>query len=193
MPDPAQSAECCPTQSMKVLEAASLLSSDFWFISTKLCPSAHTAGVSPTVGRKPMLQCRFGAVVFRSLICQMPSQVMALRPVLKALYWVSRATFFGLWPFLIWSVIQVSAVTPASESKAALPASEVNGVPPFCQSSDRKIRWAGHWLGIQKGCRAAPAASFDRAVPKSWDGSWTPAFFVRSVFQYEARLWTSSG
>src|SRR4051794_13765711 len=89
---------------------------------------------------------------FRSLICQMPSQVVASFLFLKPTYCESWATFLGLYPFLMTSTIQVSALTPWSESKVALAPSGAYGSPPFCHSSDRNIRWAGQRLGIQNGC-----------------------------------------
>src|ERR671930_1531715 len=147
---------------MNTFAACSLLSSGLrWLISTKLCPFAQTAFCSPTWGRKPIPHCSFGAVVLRSLICQMPSQVTAFLPILNALYWVSRATFRGLKPFLIWSTIQLSAATPASELKVALAPSSVYGAPPFCHSRDRNIRCAGHWEGIQNGVVTPAVTSLD--------------------------------
>src|SRR4051812_29457542 len=105
---------------MNDFDAWSLLSSAFcWAISTKLCPLAQTACLSKTCGTGVRLHFSFGAVVFRSLICQMPSNVIAFLAFLNALYWVSMATLRGLAPLLIWSTIQDSARTPASELNVA--------------------------------------------------------------------------
>src|SRR3954471_12622039 len=94
---------------------------------------------------------RFGAVVLRSLICQMPSHVTALSPFLKARYWESSATSEGLTPFFTWSTIHVSAATPAGLLKVALVPSAEYGSPPPCHSRLRNIRLAGQRFGIQNG------------------------------------------
>src|SRR3954454_14233378 len=87
----------------------------------------------------------------RSLIFQMPSQVVASFLFLKPAYWASWATVVGLYPFLMTSTIQVSAFTPWSLSKVALVPSGSYGWPPYCHNRDRNIRCAGQRLGIQKG------------------------------------------
>src|SRR3954447_20677195 len=54
---------------MRLSSGALLLNSTSWW------EFAHTAGFSPIVGRADMVHGRSGAVLLRSLICQMPSQV----------------------------------------------------------------------------------------------------------------------
>ena len=96
MPEPAQSAECSLIQAMNTCAAASLfLSFAPCVLMKKWCEFAHRACSSKIV-RAPG-RCRSWTLfASRSLICQMPSQVIDVLPLLKATYWASIATFSGL-------------------------------------------------------------------------------------------------
>src|SRR3954463_3928891 len=115
---------------------------------------------------------------FRSLICQMPSQVTDVLPFLNATYCESWATLVG--PYLPTAlVIQVSASMPAWESYVALLPSLATGCPPFCHSSDRNIRCAGQRFGIQNGCCWPEDFSLSRAAvttPRRGGGGRMPPF-----------------
>ncbi len=93
--EPAQSAECSLIQAMNTWAAAALFSSSApCRLMKKWCEFAHCACSSKIVGS--------GAISYgtlfdsRSLICQMPSQVIDVSPFLKATYCESIATFGGL-------------------------------------------------------------------------------------------------
>src|SRR5687768_4140862 len=126
----------------------------------------------------------------------MPFQWTPYFLFLKATYSESAATFFGLQPLLTTSVIQVRAWTPASLSKVAFDPSAAYGSPPCCHRRVRKIRCAGHRVGIQNGCCSPADLSWFRASSNpalSVGGSSILAFLRSSEFQYDARECTSSG
>src|SRR3954451_13171478 len=94
-PDPAHSADFLLIQSMNTLDASNLLSSLVdWRVMKKWCELAQTASWSPILGIGASTNGTLAP--FRSLICQMPSQVTASLSFLKPTYCVSMATFLGL-------------------------------------------------------------------------------------------------
>src|SRR4030095_2883180 len=93
IPAAAHSLECSIIHLMKVLLACcALASGSRWDNITSWCELAQAAGRPNTVGIGASDHFSFGAVVLRSLICQMPSQVTEFSPFLNARYCESFAT-----------------------------------------------------------------------------------------------------
>src|SRR3954447_15229492 len=133
MPAPDQAADCLLSQPMNVLDAlARFLSFAAWAVMKNSWESPQTAGASPIAGIGAIP--KFVPAALRSLICQMPSQVMEFLPFLNARYCASMSTLVGLLPFLVCSTCQSRAFTPAGEANVALDPSVAIGSPPFCQS-----------------------------------------------------------
>lgn len=83
-PASAQACDFSEIQLRNTRDALALFSSAFfWTGSTNWCEPAHAAGVPPMLGRaatpQPMSVC------LRSLICQMPFQLKAVLPFLRAM------------------------------------------------------------------------------------------------------------
>ncbi len=90
-----QADDCLLIHPMKVFAAfARSVSWAAWSVRKKWCEFAQDAGWSPMVGSADIFQ--LSPEASRSLICQIPSQVIEVLPFLNARYCASWSTLGGL-------------------------------------------------------------------------------------------------
>ena len=120
------------------------------------------------------------------LICQMPFQLKAVLPFLKAMKSASWAILPGECPFLTRSTNQVIALTPGSSAQVACVASSVNSVaaelPEQRLDGEPPVNGNGvaQWPWMPLLFSASSAAAYSSAVVGGFSGS-RPAFSMTAL------------